>query len=289
MRQGLQGAVLALLFAAAGCGGGDGGNGEHDTAPEAQVDVVADPGSGDAALDWGNPDHDPVDVVPDLPAPDADAVDAAPEAEPNPEPVIDTVEPAPEVVPDAEPIDTTPSVTPIGTLTVNCAVPYVLDASKATDMMYMVKHFGDMVQQYGITGTVGGVDLTTYPEKMYYGTHPPAGQGSYVSLMQASMTDALAPVYSVRVDFDPDTAVKTGSVWGLGLDAGDAFALLLFHTSQTAYCVKAIGVGGSLTFQSAVNVTALEGGSFTVTGSMDMGDPHDLPGLCDEGVLPCCP
>lgn len=293
MRRWLGCAILALGLAACGGTDGDGGGrdnvGGQDAIPEAVTDVPADTGSADGALDWGSADQLSPDVAEITPDVVEITPDAAPEAEPAPEPGPDVAEPAPDVAPDLPPVDTTPSVTPIGTLTVNCAVPAVLDASKASDMMYMYGHFGDLVQQYGITGTVGGVDITTYPEKMYYGTHPPVGQGSYVSLVQASMTDALAPVYSVRVDFDPDTAVKAGSVWGLGLDAGDAFALLLFHTSLQEYCVKAIGVGGSLTFSAASNVTAVEGGSFSVAGSMDMGDPHDLPGLCDEGVLPCCP
>ncbi len=300
MLRGRCGAALALLFLVAACGGGDGGADGRDVTANPGADVTVDPGAGDTAFDWGGKDQAAPDVAPDAPAPDVvDAVeptpDATPEVEPDPEPVIDTAEPLPEVTPDVAPIDTTPSVTPVGTLAVNCAVPYVLDASQATSMMYMAMHFGDLVQSWCITGTVGGLDVTQvapgqeYPEKMFYGSHPAAGQGSYVSLMQASMNDALAPVYSVRVDFDPDTAVKAGSVWGLGLGAGDAFAMLLHHTSQTEYCVQAVGVGGSLTFSAASNVTAVEGGSFTVAGSMDMGDPHDLPGLCDEGLLPCCP
>jgi len=292
------GAVLAL--GAVACGSSDGSGGA--SGPDATVDAASDPGSPDASFDWGASDpgaaeeavpEPTVDTASDPGAPDAVEPDTADlsdvalaESEPGPE----VVEPAP----DVPALDTTPSVTPIGTFAVNCAVPYVLDASQASNTMYMVLHFGDLMQQYCITGVVGGVDVTQvapgqeYPEKMYYGSHPPAGQGSYVSLMQASMTDSLQPVYSVRVDFDPDSAVKPGSTWGLGLDAGDAFAMLLHHTSLADYCVMAVGVGGSLTFSAASNVTAVEGGSFTVAGSMDMGDPHDV-GLCGADGLPCCP
>ena len=61
----------------------------------------------------------------------------------------------------------------IGTLTVDCSVPFVLDASRRDDYAYMVQHFGDLIQEWGITGSVDGHDITAFPEKMYFGMHPP--------------------------------------------------------------------------------------------------------------------
>ncbi|MBW1871408.1 MAG: hypothetical protein JRJ19_05050, partial [Deltaproteobacteria bacterium] len=86
----------------------------------------------------------------------------------------------------------------IGTLSVDCDVPFVLDASQVTSMAYMTSHFDDLVQAYCITTTVGGVDITSYAEKMYYGSHSAAGTPAadvVLSLNQQSMTGLMAPAY----------------------------------------------------------------------------------------------
>jgi hypothetical protein len=96
----------------------------------------------------------------------------------------------------------------------DCDVPYVLDASQLRDQSYALSHFGDLVQQYCITGTVDGSDISSFPEKMYYGQHD---AGETLSLIQTSMTSALSPAWSVKVDFAPDSSVTPASVWHVAL------------------------------------------------------------------------
>jgi len=184
----------------------------------------------------------------------------------------------------------------IGSLEVDCDVPFVLDASRVTEMGYMTQHFDDLVQDYCIVTSVGGVDLTSYGEKMYYGSHSAAGtlpEDVVLSLNQQSMTGMLSPAYSVRVDFAPDTAVVADSEWTVGVEGetGEALAIVVEHQSLSEMCLFAIGYSGNLSFSDAVDVTQVEGGSFAVSGSMQMVDPEDVPGICAifESVLPCCP
>jgi len=168
-------------------------------------------------------------------------------------------------------------------------VPFVLDASRVSEMAYMIEHFSDLIQQYGITGTVRGVDITAYPEKMYYGQHD---AGNMLSLVQFSMTAALDPEYSVKVDFSPDTEVITGAVWtvGVGVNPQEAIAGLIRHTSQSTMCLFAFGTAGQLTFSAASGCDQVDGGSFSVSGSMLMSNPWDVVDLCSEmpPELPCC-
>lgn len=291
--------LVALLLLASGtvaCGSDGGGPadacGLGDTlvvcgtdvpdAVDAGRDTTADTGRDATVPDEGATDVPATDVPPaDAPA-DTPAADLPPADEgPADAPANDV--PAPDAGTDEG-----PAPTPVGRLTVNCDVPGVLDASKAGDMLYMTSHFGDLVQQWGITGTVAGVDLTAFPEKMYYGTHPV--DEAYLTLTQASMTDGLQPVYSVRIDFVPDSAVTAGSAWGVGLEDGQAVATVVKHNGTSSLCVLAMGLGGTLTFAKAAGVTQVEGGSFAVSGAFDVVDPHDVAGVCESlGAGGCCP
>ncbi|MBI5525569.1 MAG: hypothetical protein HY897_04480 [Deltaproteobacteria bacterium] len=177
------------------------------------------------------------------------------------------------------------TATLLGTLAVNCDVSYVLDASKISNMTYMASHFSDLVQQYCITGTVGGVDIASYAEKMYFGSH--ASGDPILSLTQMSMISVTSPQYSVKVDFDPDSAVTQGSVWQVG---PEAMAAVIKHITAQQICLLGWGEGGSLTFGAVQGVTQIEGGSFSVSGSMDIVDPRDITDLCAvmPAELPCC-
>lgn len=191
---------------------------------------------------------------------------------------------------DVEPVE----YTSLGTLTVDCQVPFVLDASQVTSMPYMTSHFGHLIQQYGITGIIDGQDITAFPEKMYYGAHMPAHlqPNDLLSLVQISMASVTQPTYSVRIDFRPDTAVTTGSTWNVGLEENQAVAALFKHISTSQLCLMSMGIGGKLTFQSATNTTQVEGGSFHVVGTMNMVAPEEVPDLCDMAAqlnTPCCP
>jgi len=175
-------------------------------------------------------------------------------------------------------------------LAVDCTVPFVLDAAQVSDMTYMASHFADLVQAYCITGLVDDIDVTTYAEKMYYGQHD---AGTTLSLVQTSMTAAMAAEYTVKVDFTPDSDVTTGALWPVsvgGLNDPEAVAGLIRYLSQSSVCLWAIGLGGQLTFGSAENVTQVEGGAFTITGSIQMGNPWDLSDFCTQAPagLPCC-
>jgi len=296
-------AGLVMAWGLAACSGGDGGGGQgQEVTPQEEAADVTEAAEEAGILEWGGAEAETgTGTETDTGTETVTATETVTEAEPETaaEPVTETVpeavaETAAEAVPEAvvetaaEAVpETVVEVTHLGTLSVNCDVPYVLDASKASDMMYMVSHFGDLVQAYGIVGSVDGNDLTAYPEKMYYGSHPAAGQGSYVSLVQVSMTDGMAPTFSVRIDFNPDYAVSAGSNWEVGSGAGKAVALVLKHTSQTEYCLLAVGYAGSLHFDTATGVTQVEGGSFKVSGSVEVGDPHDVAGTCGPS-LQCC-
>jgi hypothetical protein len=178
---------------------------------------------------------------------------------------------------------------PADVLAVDCDVPFVLDASKVSDMAYMTGHFGDLVQQYGISGTVQGVDITGFPEKMYYGMHD---SGNTLSLLQVSMNASLGPEYSVRIDFSPDTDVSTGAMWtvGVGINPKEALVGLIRHLSASSMCLFAMGTAGQLTFSAAEGCTNVEGGSFSVSGQMNMANPWDVADACSNTPpnLPCC-
>lgn len=265
--------LLALALAlTTGCGGDNtadtGGSGG---ATDAGMDVESDTAANDAAAN---------DAAPDQAAEDANLPDAE-----TPDVINDTS------TPDADAASV--EYTSMGTLAVDCDVPFVLDASKVTNMPYMTSHFGDLVQDYGITGVIGGQDITTFPEKMFYGMHTPptADPSDLLSLTQLSMQTVSDPRFSVRVDFQPDTDVTPGSTWPVGIDNGQAAAVLFRHVSATQLCMMSIGVGGSLTFQTATNVTTVEGGAFHVVGSINMVVPEEVPDICDiaqAGGFPCC-
>ncbi|MFO8071534.1 MAG: hypothetical protein R6V85_06625 [Polyangia bacterium] len=175
-----------------------------------------------------------------------------------------------------------------GTLAVDCDVPFVLDDSKTDQTSYMTMHFGDLVQQYGITGTVDGADIAAFPEKMYYGSHHPGEP--LLNLVQLSMTDGMSPRYSVKIQFSPDSDVTAGSEWTFGDADRELVAVVIEHLSMSEICMLAYGWEGALAFDAAENVTQLEGGSFSVTGELDVVDPSTVSGLCEqfESVLPCC-
>jgi hypothetical protein len=175
----------------------------------------------------------------------------------------------------------------VGSLSVDCQVPYLLDAAQAGNAIYMGMHFADLVQQYCIRGTIAGEDLTAFPEKMYYGTHSAADE--LVSLNQSSMQSLLDPRFAVRVDFYPDRAVLPGSRWEVGADAQ---AVVLRHVSARELCLLALGTSGELEITAAANTTAPEGGSFSVQGTLELADPRTMGESCElfaDAGLPCCP
>ena len=173
----------------------------------------------------------------------------------------------------------------MGTLTVtNCDVPFVLDATKVSNMSYMTSHFGDLVQQYCITGTVGGVIIESYPEKMYYGSH--SASPAALSLTQIGMTSSMVPQYSVKIDFEPDSNVTTGSAWTVGTQA--VAAVIKFPTAQTT-CLFGWGDSGALTFGTVSNVTATEGGTFTLSGTIAVVKPDATVCSSMPVSVPCCP
>ncbi len=181
-------------------------------------------------------------------------------------------------------------VSGIAGLTVACNVPYILDGAKvaAMDQVYMAAHFAHLVQQYCVTGTILGADIAADPEKMYYGTHAKGLLG----LMQLAMTKGLTPTYSVKFEFPPDSAAKTGSIWNVGVDdtAETARVAVYKYLTASQMCLFSIGTGGKLTFGAAQNTTA-EGGSFSVSGNVSMTAPKDVPTVCDDAAktsAPCC-
>ena len=179
-------------------------------------------------------------------------------------------------------------VLPTEPLSFACEVPFVLDASRTGDLLYMTSHFGHLVQSYCATGTVQGSAVSSYPEKMFYGTH--AVDAPVLSFVQVSMAEGLSPQLTVKVDFDPDTLVTAGGQVAVGLEAGQAVAQVIRH-SGAELCLLAVGVGGQLSIPSASGVTAVEGGAFHFTGGADMARPAEVPGLCEAyaDVLACCP
>ena len=179
----------------------------------------------------------------------------------------------------------------MGTLAVDCDVPFILDAARISDGVYMASHFNDLIQAYCVTGVVGGNqidDLVSYPERMYFGSHPP--DTNVLSLTQSSMASIFAPSWAFRMDFIPDADVIPGSEWQPGVDEGEVMVVLMQHVTAAELCTFSVGYAGDLTVPSARNPT-VEGGSFSVSGTVEMGQPGDIPGLCElfAGVnVPCC-
>lgn len=298
--------LLVLLLAACegsgGSGGFDagGGGGGGDTGGAADVggspDVRADaapgadsagpadvPPGGDAPVDVGGPPDVPIDApgIADLPPP-ADVpepADLAPDVPPSPDVPVE---------PDVALSDVPPP--PRNELTVDCAVPYILDGSRLQDLAYISEHFGHLIQQYCITGSYEGTDIASFPEKMYYGSHLPGDD--VLTLTQISMQSLLEPPrFTVRVDFLPDSAVLPGSVWAVGLEDGNALGVLLGHPTQETVCLRALATGGSLTFGAVTDATLPEGGAFVVAGTLDLTPAVEVEDACAifaESGLPCC-
>lgn len=174
-------------------------------------------------------------------------------------------------------------------LTIGCDVPYVLQASKISDLAYMATHFAHLVQQYCITGLISGVNITTYNEKMFYGQHDAS---TTLSLVQTSLTAALAPAYSVKIDFNPDTSVKNNSIWPVGiaqLNPNEASVAVIRYDGLSP-CLWRIGTAGQLKFTKVKDVTLTEGGAFEASGTAKVDDPWNITGFCSEtgAELPCC-
>jgi len=173
----------------------------------------------------------------------------------------------------------------------NCDVPYVLDAALVSDQAYLVSHFAHLVQQYCVTGSYDGVDITAYPEKMYYGQHD---SGNTLSLTQLSLGTGMTPEWTVKVDFSPDTDFTAASVWNAsigGINPPEAYVGLIRHQGMTSMCLKAIGTTGNITVASAVDCTLQEGGSFSLSGQVQLTNPWDIQDYCSQtpANLPCCP
>ena len=248
------------------------------------------------------------------PADTAGAVDAADVAAPpadegtaeDPGPLPDVpLEPdtpaAEDVLPDTAPPpdvgeeDTGPTgpdiqAPPPGELAVNCAVPYVLDAEKMQkqDVPYLMEHFAHLMQDYCMVGTVLGVEVHSYAEKMYFGSH--AKGSPALTLQQSSMDKGLLgpdPKYTVQVTFDPLSAFTEGSAWTVG---DGATVLMLQHDGLEGLCTAGFGTGGTLTVTQAEGVQEDEGGSFTVEGTMAIEPAEDVPGVCAMVAMmaPCC-
>jgi hypothetical protein len=293
--------LALVILALVACEGSDGGGGPDvaardttgpadtgatgpDTAAPADTPAPADVPAPPAdvpvpPLDAPVPPEDVPAPLPDVPAPPADV----------PVPPLDVPAPPADVPvgPDVPRADV--SAPPADRLTVDCAVPYVLDGSKVSDMFYMAMHFEHLIQRYCITGTYQGADITSFPEKMFYGSHLPTDDA--LTLTQISMQSLTVPRFSVRVDFAPDTAVLPGSQWAVGLDEGNALAVLLGHPSAQSVCLLALAAGGSLQFAGVLNVTQTEGGSFRVAGALDMVPARDIPDACEifaASGLSCC-
>ncbi len=181
-------------------------------------------------------------------------------------------------------------VSGIAGLTVACDVPYMLDGAKvaASDQLYLATHFAHLVQKYCVTGVVLGADIAADAEKMFFGTYAKGQAG----LTQTAMKPGLTPTYSVKFEFVPDSAVKTGATWGVGLNENGETARVAVYKYLTASqaCLFAIGTGGKLVFSAAKNTTA-EGGTFSVSGNVSVTAPKDVPTVCDDAAntsAPCC-
>jgi hypothetical protein len=179
-------------------------------------------------------------------------------------------------------------VTTAGITLTSCNVPYALNAAKLGDQAYLASHFSHLIQQYCITGIVRGANLAVDPEKMYYGSHATG----VATLTQIAFTSGMMPTYSVKINFKPDSAMKAGSVWGAGLveTPNEAIVAVYKHLSASSQCLFGIGTGGKITVASASNMTA-EGGTFNVSGNINVADPKDIQVVCDEAAgtsAPCC-
>ena len=169
----------------------------------------------------------------------------------------------------------------------SCSIPYVLDASKVSDVIYMTSHFDHLVQQYCITGSYDGQDFTAFPEKMVYGQHNGAG---VISLVQVSMSAGLAPTWTVKLDFDPDTDFTAGSIWkpvATDPDTPQVSIALLKHEGTTI-CVEAVARTGEVSVVKAENCTLLEGGTFELQGTVGMVAPQRAGDYCTRSTVPCC-
>ncbi len=178
------------------------------------------------------------------------------------------------------------------TLSFECTVPYILDDAQVADINYMTSHFSHLIQEYCIVGAYDGFDINAFPEKMFYGSHD---AGNTLKLTQISMgaSPTLEPQWSVKVEFTPDTDFVTGASWTAavgGLNPPEAIVGLILHLGGSNVCLKAIGTTGTFNVVSAVDSTAIEGGSFTLTGQVQLTDPWDFLDYCSSTPpeLPCC-
>ncbi|MBU1431153.1 hypothetical protein KKF91_11500 [Myxococcota bacterium] len=283
--------ALALpLLTLCACDDDDGQAPASDLGALRDATVLKDAARVDGAQDQGLADATP--VAPDATPVEPDAAPAGPDAAPV-EPDAAPVEPdAAPVEPDAAPagpdqgleVDAGPQGDVLGTLAVNCAVPYVLDAAQVSDGGYMAMHFEHLVQQYCVTGDLHAVALNEHPEKMFYGTH---AQDGVVSLQQVSMSAFLAPQFSVRLDFAPDADIVAHAPWVVDDSGTQAMAMLIEHKDLTGVCLRGVGVEGTLSFDEAVNLTATEGGRFTVAGQITIARPSAAVCARLESVR-CC-
>lgn len=175
----------------------------------------------------------------------------------------------------------------------NCNVDFVLDAVQMTGagaQAYLTAHFNHLVQDYCITGGYDGNDVTAYPEKMYYGQHDAADM---ISLVQLSMSGTMNPEWTVKLDFNPDTDFTTSSTWNAsvgGVSPPEVNVGLIRHLGTQSMCLKAIGTSGNVNISSAVDCTLQEGGSFALSGSVQLTNPWDITEYCSNTPpnLPCC-
>ncbi len=187
---------------------------------------------------------------------------------------------------DADPLA---GATSIGSLSVDCALPYLLDGGRLGDQAYLMQHMDALLQQYCITGTVDGTDIAADPMVMAYGLHYPSDP--VVAVAQTAMANVSTPTYGVEIDLMPDSAITEGSVWDAGILENQAMALVMEFLDASSACVFGIGRGPSLTTTNVSNVTAVEGGSLTIAGSIDVVDPTEVEGLCGDlaaAGVPCC-
>ncbi len=176
----------------------------------------------------------------------------------------------------------------------NCNVPYVLDGAQVGDQAYLGSHFAHLIQQYCVTGDYDGVDIASYPEKMYYGQHS-ALPGTTVTFTQISMSlsPSLTPEWTVKLDFNPDSSFTNGSVWNAavgGVSPPEVNVGLIKHLGGSNLCLEAIGTAGNVTVTDPVDCNLQEGGSYSISGVVQLTNPWDLSDYCSQtpANLPCC-